>query len=205
MARKAPHKSPFNEEIYQAWEPIAFASMKMSVEDRIAMWSPLYERYSDNGALPLPAVDAALLTSLGWSLMMQSGNYVRAEEMCEAFLSLPDAKSDEVSYESHRAWHADSLLLQGRVDEAVSEYRDLLQGKKMSLVLVRNGIRQVLNDVKDGLAIEQLRMIVRDLYRRLPGYGPYSSDAAAANTAEELAAVMDRAREQNHPNIASLS
>lgn len=199
MARKEskgskPHEgSPFNEEIYQAWHAIAFAR-DLSVSERVSRWTPLFEKHWNGETLSLPSEDAGLITVLGTSLMMQAGEFRRARELCDIFLSLPDALEDEMNLNFHLVHRGLSLILEGNVEQGVSQLRELLDKGAIVLVQISGGLHESLYENLSDDTFVQVRSFAADLCGAMPKCKELARSAAEASSHEELQGVLENAR-----------
>jgi hypothetical protein len=156
------------------------------------------EKYWPDMNIPVPAYDACLLTGLGHSLLMQKGDYRRAKDICSVYLSLPDAKSEDLEFRLHHIWRGFTLIASGAYQDGISELEPWL-ADKIGRIEIRNSIYHVLPIVNSKDGFDMMRSLTTRLLGAWPQHSQLALNAEKAESTSDLIALL----ESTHPKRAS--
>jgi hypothetical protein len=195
------HKSPFTEEIFAEFDQLAFPTRTMSLKTKLRRWNEFFNKHVPGGSLKLSARDASLITVMGQSLLVQVGDYRRARQIGDMFLSLPDAPDDEVTYDLHLVANEIISILEGNSKEAVKNLR-LKLSSPLSRAHIRNELMYAIQEIEDGSnTFHDVRALLVDLYKKWPGQTRVAKLISKATSGNQILSIL----EENRPTLLGRS
>ena len=190
------HKSPFNQEIYDAWDKLVLNNgAKLNFTKRYQGWQQLHAMCWQNGKWIVGFDDAGLTARLGYSLAMERKDWRNARLLANQYLSHPEANRfpNDLGLPSAHGIEIAAGILCGDVDASTRKCIHLIdskafgRGSKMFLQTSIGHLSGVLYelDLKAPLSPE-LREYAFELIRRFPGFKKRANEALAMTTIRQV-------------------
>lgn len=194
-----PHRSPFTEEIYLAWDQLVLQNgMRLTLEERVAGWQKLHAMCWQEGKWIVGFMDAELSGNLGMSLAMQQQRWSDAYNLSVELLAHEEASSysrDPATIEAY-SFQLAALIMLGKIDQAVALGTRLLESKEMLRyyrIKFLHSLCGVLHEPSLPKPIDRrIALFAQRVFSKFPGCKTLGRQASKAESAEELLALIEK-------------
>lgn len=134
-----PHPdSPFDDEVYLAWEAIAFSDPEMTVAQKRTKWKELYESVFVNSSWTCNTPTVGLVTSMGLTQALTDSRFEDAINLATAYLTIPDAAQDVIEASFHWGRLGVAFWLHEEIEKAIQHWVNLEECQVRSVRRVYN-------------------------------------------------------------------